>query len=288
MFITPKQFDFIYKWPLKKIAMFLVFSLFLGGGGVYWFFKESSSANNNQVVIKNEQNNESNNIIPATVLGEGDSRNGDDHVNKQISEVEFNRDDWKIDQRRMYQEKDSEGLYTGFFCVNDSKNFDSAIIWYGEKISLGTTLKLRYLLKSKKENVSKLIFVYGDKSDFRIFLPEDIESKFIGLEKTNSDGSKSRKHIGLLKKIDSCKENIFEITIDNVSSNKANFLYNLKYFPLPDYDVENENETKQVNDSDSFVEYLPWTDPGSAGFKQDMGVGAFNNNCIKIISATLI
>ena len=158
---------------------------------------------------------------------------------------------------------------------------------YKEKIPLDSTLKLRYTLKRGKNfagSVPKLIFAYGDESNFRIFLPEDIENKFIGIEKVNANGTKTLDRIRLVSKIDSSKENIFEIKIKNSNANKASFLYNLKYFPLPDED--DGLEIKQISDSDNFEEYLPWVDPGNVGFKQSVGIGVFNNVCIKITSAT--
>lgn len=285
MFITPEQFERISKWKYKKILLYAFLSLLFAGGISVWkVFIENRTENN---VQKNKVSIENNNIsmtVPK-VLGEDDVKNN----NEQIIEKEFNEGDWEIDKKRIEREVDGNGRYNGFLCVKDSKVFDSAIISYKEKIPLDTTLKLRYTLKNKSNfngSVSKLIFSFGDESNFRIFLPEDSMNEFIGIEKIDANKAKVRKHIRLVNKIDSSKENIFEITVKNPSVNKASFLYNLKYFPLFENSVNEEVIIKQVFDSDNFEEYLPWVDPGNIGFKQAAGVGVFNNVCIKITSAT--
>lgn len=283
MNLTPEQFNkpFKFKWSYKKFILYFFLSLIPVGGFVGWnVFSNNKTEKNFQ---QNRASIENNNIVAPVILGDSDTKN----ISETIVEKEFNKDNWIIDRQRFKEETSKEDSNDKFFCASDSKNFDSAIIWYKEKISLGATLKLRYALKSSKvstDNVPKLIFAYGDESNFRIFLPEDTENKFIGIEKINSVGEKSRNHNRLIGKIDSSKENVFEITIKNSSSNKASFLYNLKYFPLGG--DEKEVSAKQILDSDSFEEYLPWVDPGNIGFKQNAGVGVFNNTCVKIISAT--
>ena len=283
MILSPQQFEKISRWSLKRKVTYLTIIFLLSGGGIVGTLKISNDGTTNKNLQENQTSINNNVVVPA-VLGESNTK---DYNGQMVTEEEFNEKDWIIDKKRIEREKDEKDLYNGYFCANDSKNFDSSIILYKEKIPLDSTLKLRYTLKRGKNfagSVPKLIFAYGDESNFRIFLPEDIENKFIGIEKVNANGTKTLDRIRLVSKIDSSKENIFEIKIKNSNANKASFLYNLKYFPLPDED--DGLEIKQISDSDNFEEYLPWVDPGNVGFKQSVGIGVFNNVCIKITSAT--
>lgn len=282
--LSPEQFEKISRWSWRKIFFYFVFIFILSGGilKAYKYFSGNTIQATSSISQENRTsiNNNVNTTIP-TVKGDSVSKDNGAPVEK-----EFDEKDWQIDYNRINKISNQNGHSGSVFCVKDSRKFDSAIIWYKEKIPLGTTLRLRYAMENASSmvaNTPKLIFAYGDESDFRIFLPEDAENKFIGIEKINSDKSKSRNHIRLISRIDSYKENVFEITVKNSSVNKASFIYNLKYFPLLDEDVADD---KPAADGDSFVEYLPWIDPGNIGFRQLAGVGAFNNTCIRIVSAT--
>jgi hypothetical protein len=190
---------------------------------------------------------------------------------------DFNEIEWDINKKRIEKETE-KGEFTGYYCIKESDNFDSGEIWYKEKIITGTRITLRYTVKTNK-NISQrdpiLIFVYGEKRQFRMFFP-DTDPNFIRFEDNVNNNEHKPKRLS--RKIDIQKEAEILLTVGTNPPNDAVFSYELKYIPLQEKDNE---DISQISSSNSFVSSFPWANPESEGAGQKVGIGSFNGSCIK-------
>lgn len=198
------------------------------------------------------------------------AKNRGEELGAQVGE--FKEDDWEINDKRIYKEKDKDGNLTGFYCVYDSKAFDSAEIWYKNKIATKTSVTIRYFLKSiDKDTEPRLIFSYGEDRDFRMFTP-GTDKRYIEFEEKENRKRQNKK---LTDEIDLTKANEIQINIGSSPPNQANIGFILKYLSLGD------REGRESTFSDSFTARFPWPNPDSEGAKQKIGFGVFNGNCLK-------
>lgn len=214
-----------------------------------------------------------------TETGESsDKTNNNTKEDEVIKESDaFNPDDWEINTKRIEKEK-IKGDETGYFCVKESDVFDSSEIWYKDKVSTGSTINMRYLVKTNKEISQRepiLIFIYGKERVFRIFFP-DSDPYRIGFEDNSTHNTHKPKRLEY--RIDHDKEISLSINISSNPPNQAVFSYGIKYIPLIE---DHSEEISEKTSPNSFTSIFPWPNPESDGANQKIGIGTFNGSCFK-------
>lgn len=271
-------------WPKTLIAIFIVFCIQAALG--FFVFQKGRSYEQKQIQKQNQSQSQHLYLPEGAHTGERPSEPKSGQIASAASPKEFSEEDWDIDRNRFLKEVDQAGSPTGFYCVKETKKFDSAEMWFVEKIPVGEGIRIRYALKmdtsvsSSTQSQPQLIFSYATDRIYRLFFP-DTDNRFISFE-DNADMNASRySKKRLVRPMDSTQDTALMVGVGAAPPNNAIISYDLVYIGLP---VDENDEKKQTSDQDSFSSVFPWTDPTGVGAEQRVGFGTLNGMCIRIIA----
>jgi len=277
MVISPSEFDKIKKWSWQKKVeyslLIIVLSIVLPGAVSYFTAQKIS-----QKVSNDSQNQIKQSLIFMNQDGKGKIAGDEDMKLSEIKTTENKIDKslWEIDPARIREEED------GFYCVKDTSVFSQYEIWYKEKIPVGSTINISYLLKNIEGNNDNLylMFVFGENREYRLFFPGSDRSR-IDFESNVSQKNTTNKQLAAKHSVDVTKQAAFELQIENTpkGSNSLNFNYKYYYYPIPD----DQTDSEQLQDYGSFSSKFLWAMSDHLGVFQKFGIGVHAGDCFKII-----